>query len=217
MRFPAETIAAALQMFYEGAMLKGIADTLGSHGERAPNFATIHRWIVRFTTAAVGALAEPTPDVDGAWLAVESRIDSRAFGGRPAWLWDVFDGHTGYLLGSKLSSDRQTSGPRPALQAATMRAGKNPTQVDVANWTPDGQPDGQPDGRVSQRFKPHLDRRLDVVRATTRENMLRLVMAGWRVDYNLFRPQPELGGLTPAKIANVSEGFESWEGVVAIS
>lgn len=130
MRFPAETIAAALQAFYGGATLEDIADTLASCGESAPNYATIQRWIVRFTTVAVEALAEPIPDVGDAWLAIESRVESRAFAGRPVWLWDVFDSHSGYLLGSKLSSSQQDSGPKPVLHLAARRAGGQETETD---------------------------------------------------------------------------------------
>jgi hypothetical protein len=93
--------------------------------------------------------------------------------------------------------------------------------MDVATWMPDGYMGGHMSGYVShpmsQQVKPHLDKRLDVVLATTREHIFRLVMAGWRLDYNLFRTQPELSGLTPAKMANVNERFESWATVVAVS
>ena len=77
MRFSTQVIAAALESFYGGATLREIAATLAPHGEAAPNYANIHRWIVLYSTAAVDALAEPIPGVGATWLAVESRIESR--------------------------------------------------------------------------------------------------------------------------------------------
>ena len=37
---------------------------------------------------------------------------------------------------------------------------------------------------------------------------------GWRVDYNLFRPQDELDSKTPAQAAGMDAPFSSWEDVV---
>ena len=220
MRYPAETIAAVLQGFYEGATLKEIADGLEVRGEKAPTLANIHRWIVRFTASAVDAqkdveaLPEPSLAVGDAWVAIESRIESRAFGGQPAWSWDVFDSRTGYLLCSQLFLSRYAGGHNSALGEAERVTGKTPTptptkKVDVAQW--------ESASETAQRFERYLHTRGRVLAAAHSARIVRLVMAGWRIDYNLFRPQPELGGLTPAKKAKVNERFGSWAQVVALS
>jgi hypothetical protein len=166
MRYPAETIAAVLQGFYEGASLKEIADGLGAREERVPNFANIHRWIVRFTSVAVDAQKDldaqrvGVPEVGDTWLAVESRIECRAFGGEPAWSWDVFDARTGYLLCSQLSLRRYAGGQKPALREAERVAGmtSTPTQVDVASW--------EQNREKSPRFESYLHTRGRVLHST---------------------------------------------------
>ncbi len=74
MRFSTEVIAAALELFYGGATLKEIVEGLAVQGHSGPNHANLRRWIVRYSTAAVLALAELTPVVGDIWLVVGSIV-----------------------------------------------------------------------------------------------------------------------------------------------
>ena len=40
---------------------------------------------------------------------------------------------------------------------------------------------------------------------------------GWRINYNLFRPQDELDGMTPALAAGIDAPFSDWEDVVRMA
>jgi hypothetical protein len=40
---------------------------------------------------------------------------------------------------------------------------------------------------------------------------------GWRIDYNLFRPQDELDDRTPAKTVGMEVPFSTWEDVVRVA
>ena len=40
---------------------------------------------------------------------------------------------------------------------------------------------------------------------------------GWRINYNLFRPQDELDGMTPAHAAGIDAPFSDWEDVVRMA
>jgi hypothetical protein len=84
MRFSTGVIAAALELFYGGATLKRIVEGLAAQGHASPNYANIHRWIVRYSKAAVLTLAELNADVGSTWLVVGSEVESRSTGGRPA-------------------------------------------------------------------------------------------------------------------------------------
>jgi hypothetical protein len=206
MRFSTEVIAAALELFSEGATLKEIVKGLAARGHVGPNHANIHRWIVRYSTTAVLALAELTPVVGDTWLVVGSKVESRATGGRPAWSWDVFDQSTGLLLCSHFCKNRAEGGRQQALRRAEQRAGKGPTQVRFGSWT-------RAVG-ATDRFESHLYRRRDVVASITSFRILELVIEGWRVDYNLLRPQPELRNLTPVEYAGGPGMPGGWEQVI---
>ena len=226
MRFSAEVIAAALEAFYGGATLKEIAEALTLHHDVTPNYANIHRWIVRYSGAAVKALADLTPSVGGVWLVAESEVESRASGGRPAWSWDVFDQRTSYLLCSAFSTRRSQGGHRQALQEAERRAGRRPDDVEFGSWTRASLTGvwtsrAVPGGGATDSPLPTDDRpgRVRVGGTVHRfaPRILELVVEGWRVDYNLFRPQIELAGITPAEAAGVTGRLGGWEGVVAIA
>jgi hypothetical protein len=67
---------------------------------------------------------------------------------------------------------------------------------------------------ATDRFEPHLLRRRAVVASITSFPILKLVVEGWRVDYNALRPQPELGDLTPVEYAGGPGMPGGWAGVV---
>jgi transposase-like protein len=65
-----------------------------------------------------------------------------------------------------------------------------------------------------ERFHGTIKQRTKVMRGLHSKESARLVMDGWLVHYNFFRPHESLKGRTPAEVAGVEAPFKSWADVV---
>ena len=74
MRFPAEAIALALNLFYESASLAKIQRQVELTYGLRPDRMTVYRWIVRYSQKAVKALSDVPVKVDSTWVADETVI-----------------------------------------------------------------------------------------------------------------------------------------------
>ena len=231
MRFPVEVIAAALSHFYETASLHEIKRRLGlDHGLR-PDHANIHRWIAKYTKVAAKALDHAPIRVGSQWIADETVLRLKAGGGQSFWLRDVIDVDTRFLLASHLSTSRRIGDVQAVFETAERRAGEVPSVIitQKAREYPDGADQafasetqrllnqrGQvlTDPALVLRLRDTVEDRSKIMRALTSHESVKLVMEGWFVHYNFFRPQMSLGGMTPAEAAGMKAPRLSWLHVI---
>lgn len=65
-----------------------------------------------------------------------------------------------------------------------------------------------------ERLHGTIKDRTKVMRGLANRETAKMVMAGWQVHYNFFRPHQALKGKTPAEAAGVESPFRSWAEVV---
>lgn len=228
MRYPPEQIAAAVNMFYEGLSLSGIRRQLDHDHNVLPSDATVYDWIVCFTKKGAQVLDGLKVDAGRTWVVDETVLQ---LDGENAWFWDIIVDETRFLIASHLTFTRTT---RDAM--AVLLRGKRASEHPPRDIISDGlrsYPDAVEqvfgaDSRhliskgfrnslntnLIERFHGTLKQRVKVMRGMQNRETARLVMDGWLLHYNFFRPHESLGGRTPAQAANVEFPWRTWRDVV---
>jgi putative transposase len=151
--------------------------------------------------------------------------------GRKYWLFDVIDQKTRFLLASRLTPTRATKDAALVMNEAKRRAGKSPKRiltdkagayvnaVDLVFGSETKHVQSSPfvetvdSTNIIERFQGTLKERTKVVRALKKPQTV--VIEGFLVFYNYFRPHESLGGKTPSEVAKVSNfPFKNWLDVV---
>lgn len=237
MRFPPDRIATALGLFYEGLSLQEIRRSVAQiYGDAQPSDSTVYEWVSRFTQEAVAEAKNHKAHTGPIWSADETVLD--VAGGRTKvgaentiWFWDVIDEQTRFLLASHLSWTRTTQDARLLFVKAAQRSATMPKYIvtDKLRAYLDGieQVFGadtvhvQSEGMASrshnnfiERFHGTLKQRVKVMRGMKNRATARIVLDGWLIHYNFFRPHESLRGKTPAEVAKVAFPHKNWKDVV---
>jgi putative transposase len=229
MRFPSEQIAAAISLFYDGLSIDAIRRQLQSQYNVYPSDSTVYEWIVRFTKVATKEAKITDIKVGDVWIADETflKLDE----GKDIWFWDIIDDKTRFLLASYMSLARTTLSAKILMDKAAERADKAPRivitdklaayfdgiELAFGAYTKHIPSQGfsvEPNTNLIERFHGTLKARTKVMRGMKNKETARLIMDGWLVHYNFFRPHESLGNKTPGEIAKATFKYKSWKDVV---
>lgn len=229
MRFPPEQIAAAIGMFYGGMSIDAIRRQMQSIYHVYPSDSTVYDWIIKFTKVAVKEAKISDIKVGDIWVADETvlKIDE----GKDVWFWDIIDDKTRFLLASHISSTRTIVDARILMEMAAERTGKIPKVVMTDKLA--AYLDGieltfgaatkhitskgfkvEPNTNLIERFHGTLKARTKVMRGLKNKETAKLIMDGWLVHYNFFRPHESLGDKTPGEIAKSTFKYKGWKDVI---
>lgn len=242
MRTPVGQIGASLTMYYNGLSLRDVAQYLNQTHNNPVDHTNVYRWLIRFTKEAI-ALFEPIhpiepihPKVGSVWIADETVIK---FNDINHWVFDCIDRDTRFLLASYLSRNRGTEQARILMELASNRAGgKAPSKVitdKLASYidgieltfgadtkhiqsTPFTDKDST---NIIERFQGTIKERTKVLRGFKTPETAKLILAGFLIHYNYFRPHIGLKDLppkgvdkTPAEVAGVKAPVKNWTELV---
>ncbi len=236
MKYPPDRIATALRLFYEGLSLDKIRRELDNLYHVYPSDSSVYDWVTRYTKAAIKEAKYSNIKVGGVWIADETvlRLDKDVH----VWFWDIIDDATRFLLGSHISLTRTTKDAQALMESALKRAGKVPriiytdklaAYLDGIELTFGadtkhrlGNPfDVQNNTNLIERFHSTLKSRTEIMRGMQRPDTATLIMDGWLIYYNFFRPHEALRDLpprgvdkTPAQVAKADYPYKSWLDVV---
>ncbi|MBI2830144.1 MAG: IS1/IS6 family transposase [Chloroflexi bacterium] len=241
MRYPAEVIAAALNLFYESASLYEIQRQLKLSYGVSPHISNIYRWITRYTKAATRMLGTQKINVGSTWIADETVLKLKSNKGENTWFWDIIDDKTKFLLASHMTKSRTTSAAESLMRKAENRTNTIPKTVVTdklqayldaieKTWGADTEHvqsspfirgKNEDSTRAIERFHGTLKDRTKVMRALADKETAQVILEGWLIHYNFFRPHMGLKDLppkgqdkTPAEVANVKSDIKSWLDVV---
>ena len=231
MQTPVDQVAAALSMYYGGMSINAIRRHLEQHYDNKPSDSTVYGWIVRFSQLAVNAVRDCQPDVGDTWVADETVVK---IGGKNVWFWDIIDSKTRYLLASYLSLSRTANDAYNLMRRAAQTAGKTPKVVitdqllayldgieiafgaETKHIAAKGLT-AKRNTNLIERFHGSLKDRLKVMCGLKMPETANLLLQGWLVHYNYFRPHRALSGQTPAQKAGIALPLKSWADVVYAS
>ncbi len=198
-----------------------------------------HMWVERFVPQVSAYVDSLTPQLSDAWHDDEVFLDMK--GGevrktgqnktekKVAYLWNVMDRKTRFLLTSKLSVHRGTNGAAAAfIEARKVAHGSQPERIfadalkaypeAVSFWPSDRKPELIAKAGIR---KPHANNnRIERLNGTVRERTK--VQRGWksmktplaegqRIHYNFVKPHQALAGQTPADVAGIGiEAKNKW-------
>ena len=228
MRYSPDLIASAVNQYYEGLSLNAIRRQIDHDYQVRPSDSTVYEWMVRFTKKAVDALEGLQVSLGSVIVVDETVLD---IDGKNAWFWDAIDDETRYLVASHLSYGRSMA-EAVTLMKRVESIGTRPPKFIVSDGLR-SYPDAvervfgadtkhvvskgftsEVNTNLIERFHGTIKQRTKVMRGMQNLETAKLVMDGWLVHYNFFRPHEYLGGQTPGNVAKVAYPFHSWGDVV---
>lgn len=222
-RSTVEDIGTSISSYYDGLSFADIARHLSESGKPV-NESTVYRWVISYAQKAIRMMEKYKPHVSGAWIADETVIK---FNGQNYWLWDVIDRDTRFLLASYLSENRGTRQAKRLMELASKRAGRIPKVVitDKLNAYLDGielafgadteHIQSSPysdvdDTNVIERFQGTIKDRTKVIRGFKTFETALIILDGFLIHYNFFKPHLSLKGRTPAEVSGLKIPFKTW-------
>jgi transposase-like protein len=177
-----------------------------------------------YTEKAIGVLGKLKPKVSDEWVVDETVIK---VGGDNWWFWDVIDGGTRFLLSSHLSLSRTTRDASSLMEKAWRRANKAPKTIisDKLYAYLDGieivfgadtehiQSKGMTadiNTNLIERFHGTLKDRTKVIRGFKTIDTALVILDGFLIHYNFFRPHMTLRNKTPAEVAGIKSPYRTW-------
>ncbi len=224
-----ETVCLTLDLYFSGMSLRKIARTVSANFGEDLSYSTIYSWIQKYIPKISEYVNSLAPQLSDTWHADELFVKMK--GGlnytksykNIAFLWNIMDRKTRFLLASKLSPLRDVAGANQAFNLARKNAhGNYPDNVytdsagayahiRLANAS------GWKINHIARAGvnKPHANNnRIERLNGTLRERVK--VQRGWksmetpiaegaRIHYNFVKPHQALEGMTPAQRAGIDE------------
>jgi transposase-like protein len=223
-RSSVEDIGTSISSYYDGLSFADIARHLSESGKPV-NESTVYRWVISYAQKAIRMMESYKPKVGDIWVADETVI---AFENDKHWLWDVIDSDTRFLLASYLSDNRGTRQATRLMELACKRAGglvpnkivtdklaayldgieltfgADTEHVQTSPFTHESY------NNVIERFQGTIKDRTKVLRGFKTYDTAIIILDGFLVHYNFFKPHLSLRGKTPAEMAGIKLPFKTW-------
>ena len=235
-RYTPEMVSLTLDLYFSGLSERKIARTLNSHFGTKMVGSTVHKFIQRFMPKISAFVNSLTPELSADWHADELFVkmkggvkDTQYNQKNMAFLWNVMDRKTRFLLASRISTHRNVNGAVGAFNEARKVAHDSQPErifVDGLNAYPqamtywEGESKPELVARVGIKKPAATNNRVERLNGTLRERVK--VQRGWknpaskiaegqRIHYNFVKPHMALDGQTPAERAGVGvEGQDKW-------
>jgi len=225
-----EDIGTSISSYYDGLSFADIARHLKESGNEV-NESTVYRWVLGYAQKAIRILDKYQPKVGNIWIPDETVIH---FQGQNYWLWDIIDKKTRFLIASYLSENRGTLQAKKLMELASRRAGMAPSaiitdkfrayldgiEIVFGGYTEhiqSGPFADQDDTNEIERFQGTIKDRTKVIRGFKTFETALIILDGFLVHYNFFRPHLSLKDFppkgidkTPADIAGIKLPFKTW-------
>lgn len=235
MRNEPRAITVALDAYFRGLSLRDVAEHLRQFYGVKVNPTTVLRWVGKYSKVIGEYVNKLSPQLSGTWHADEvfqqmrggQKVAAKSGGEYTiAYLWNIMDRRTRFLIASRLSKRRDTTGATLAFREAAKNAnGSEPERIftDALNSYNDAiafapfTKDAEHIARAGVG-KPHAtNNRVERMNGSQRQRFK--VQRGWksmatsipegnRVFYNFVRPHMALDGQTPAEAAGIDLNLE---------
>jgi len=231
MKTPARQIASAVGMYYGGMSLDAIQQQFRQDHDLDMSESNYWNWVQRFTKEALWQAKDFKPKVGDYWVADETYMKLK---GRKVYFWDIIDSDTNYLIASHVSFSRSSREAKRLMELAQKRAGKTPkvvvtdklgsylVGVEEAYGADTKHIQGGPfKYKVSgestaeiERFHRTLEQRTRVFQKYDDMGTIRLLTAGWLINYNFFKQNEGCGNIPPAQAMSKVVPFKDWNDIV---
>ena len=228
MRTPLQEISTALKLYYYGLSLSVIQRHLNHIYMKPVETSTIYRWVLKYAQKASMVMENYRVKTCNTWLIDETVIQ---LDGTNVWFWDVIDENTRFILASHISRTRTMDDAEIILNNATENTTEKPNFIvsDGMLFYPDGiekvfgsdgkyikmiDTSGEINKMLFEEFHDSLKQRTKIIRGLKSINSARLLLGGFLVHYNYFKPRISLEDKTPAQVAEIQIPFQNWEDLI---
>lgn len=231
MKTPVDQIASAIGMYYDGLSQNKVRYQLKHVYDLDISDYAVYDWIQRFTKDAIEITDSYKPNTGYVWLCDETVIP---ISGKKWWLTDCIDVKTRFLLSSRLSKYRRVEDIQETLKEAYNRSGIVPKVImtdhlhayvhaipmtfgnktkhlQVKKFT------AKPNNNIIERMQGTIKHRIKTMRGLKSPETARLLLNGFLINYNYFRPHETLSTAkptTPAQKAGINLPYDSWGSLI---
>lgn len=236
-KFSPELVTLCLDLYFSGLSLRKVARNVSDHFNVDINYSTIYDWIQRYIPKISEYVNNLTPQLSNEWHVDELFVKMKGGETRKgqsgiAYLWNIMDRESRFLIASKLSEKRDINGAVQAFNEAIKNSHGNKPQIvytDALRAYREGvKVLGSDVDHVAKCGinKPHANNnRAERLMGTLRERVK--VQRGWksskstiaegqRIYYNFIKPHQALEGKTPAEKAGIN-GKNKWRKLLGSS
>jgi putative transposase len=228
-------VSLTLDLYFSGMSLRKIARAVNDQFGLNLGATSVYRWIQRYVPMVSEYVNSLSPQTSETWQADEVFVKMK--GGEPikgqtnmAYLWNVMDRKTRFLLASKLSPQRNDDGAIKAFLEAKRNAHDSQPEQIITDahrsynegisyaWFNDKRPKhiakaglGKPNATNNriERLNGTVRERIKVQRGW--KTMKTPLAEGFRIHYNFVKPHKALEGQTPAQASGIGiEGENRW-------
>jgi transposase-like protein len=252
MRNDGKIVCLALDLYFKGNSFRKIADTLSQFYGVNVEHSTIIRWLQKYVKIAKAFVDDLKPELSGIYHVDEMVVRVRKtepmkIGNKYgiqnenfAWLWNLADHDTRFLLASRVSKRRNVEDARAVFQDAKKLMVKRPlamvhdglhayndafTNEFYTNYGPrieNVRSVGQRDEGLNQmveRVNNTVRDREKTFRGMDNDRSAQIMADGMRINYNFIRPHMGLDGRTPAQIAGLDLGLNGirWKALIKLA
>jgi putative transposase len=215
MRFPSTIISESLALFQNGLSPYEISRHLIGNKGVFVHPTSIWRWVIRYSRNAVGKLNNIQMD-SYRWF-IDETVEKIA--GQDIWIWDVIDYKTGFIITTHASLTKNPRSTIEILSEAQSRTLRVPDQIispkmkiypnAIENvFGSDGTHivinDSSDDSSVVEKFRSVIKERRRIIKRLRKVENVRIILNGFIVYYNFFRPQQVLDLQTPGHKAGLT-------------
>ena len=237
LKFTPELVTLCLDLYFSGLSLRKVARNVSDHFNVDLHHSTVYEWIQRYIPRISEHVNSLIPQLSNQWHVDELFVkmkdgETRKGQSGIAYLWNVMDRESRFLIASKLSEKRDINGAVQAFNEAIKNSHNNKPDVvytDALRAYREGvkQTLGDKVEHVSKCGinKPHANNnRVERLNGTLRERVK--VQRGWksnksqiaegqRIYYNFVKPHQALDGKTPAERAGINiKGKDKWKNLI---
>ncbi len=218
-KYSPEMVSLTLDLYFSGMSLRKIARAVNDQYNLNLGASSVYRWIQRYVPLVSGYVNSLAPQISETWHADELFVKMK--GGQTikgqtniAYLWDVMDWKTRFLLASRVSKFRDAiSGERAFKEAIATSHGSLPERIftdahqsyfdavgfafkgkNVKHIAKAGVKKPRSNNNRIERLNDTLRERVKVQRGW--KSMATPLAEGQRIHYNFVKPHQALGGQT---------------------
>jgi putative transposase len=190
-KFSPELVTLTLDLYFSGLSLRKIARNVNDHFDIEIDFSTIYTWIQKYIPIISNYVNSLKPQLGETWHADELFVKTKGGETRKgntniAYLWNVMDRQSRFLIASKLSEHRDKEGAINAFNQAIHNShGQSPKEIRTDAWRAYREGVAQTFGLKADHIpkcginKPHANNnRVERLNGTLRERVK--VQRGWK-------------------------------------
>lgn len=226
LRYDPRIITFSLDLYFSGLSLRKVARSLNDHFDLNMDHSTIYYWIKKYIPRITEAMNDLMINQPMKIHIDEVFIKTRNEDRKIAYLWNVMDRETRFMLASEISTDRTTQAAIYALKKAMRQMKYDPTVIVTDAYK------AYFSALSMKEFRhiPHSygtlthahNNIIERLNGTTREKFK--VMRGFKttdshiphgmmIQYNYIRPHMALDDKTPAETIGAAHEKLTWDDI----